>query len=296
MSNVSLIGIPFYTLAKYHGMGTAVATLRSAGIDGTMRRSADAFNDMGDCDLGAIRVDSGPHNLRNFPQFLQDTDTVYRKANLVDSEDFAFCLGGECAFTVGALAGFKDSFKGKPGMLWIDAHGDFNTPETTSSGFIGGMPLAFTCGRGPKLSTLVENVKPILQEENVVHLASRALDPPELKAMQDSPMRVYSAKETHKQGIASVARETADYLGDRCDWITCHLDVDCIDPTIIPAVNFPEPGGLTLEEVKMAVEALKNTDKLKVFDLAAYNSMMDQDRVSAQRLVNLMAEVFPPLR
>ena len=109
-------------------------------------------------------------------------------------------------------------------------------------------------------------------------------------------MRVYSAKETHKQGIASVARETADYLGDRCDWITCHLDVDCIDPTIIPAVNFPEPGGLTLEEVKMAVEALKNTDKLKVFDLAAYNSMMDQDRVSAQRLVNLMAEVFPPLR
>lgn len=296
MSTISLIGMPFYSLAKYRGMGTAVATLRSAGLEVTIRKSADTFMDMGDCALGEIQVDSGPHNLRNFSQFLQDTDIVYKKASVVDSRDFVFCLGGECTFTVGALAGFKSNFKGKPGMLWIDAHGDFNTPETTPSGFIGGMPLAFLCGRGPKLNNLVENAKPVLREENVVHLASRALDPLEFKAMLDSPMTVYPAADAHKQGMTPVAREAASYLGDRCDWITCHLDVDSIDPTIIPAVNFPEPGGLTLEEVKMVVEALKNTGKLKVFDLAAYNSLMDQNHVSAQKLINLMAEVFPSLR
>ncbi len=164
MDRLSLIGLPFYSLSKYHGMGAAVTALRSAGIAEIVRKCTRSFNDLGDSRLSESHADSGLRNLRNFPQFLQDTDAVQDVASKVDSDDFVFCLGGECTFVVGTLAGFKSKFKGKPGILWMDAHGDFNTPQTTISGFIGGMCLAFACGRGPKLSTAMEKVKPILRE------------------------------------------------------------------------------------------------------------------------------------
>ena len=105
-------------------------------------------------------------------------------------------------------------------------------------------------------------------------------------------MKVYSDSTAHKEGVPKVAAEAAAYLADHSDWITCHLDVDSIDPTIIPAVNYPEPGGLTLEEVRTVVRALRGTGKLKVFNLTAYNPTLDQDQASAQKLLTLVAELM----
>ncbi len=292
MEKLTLIGLPFYSLSKYRGMGEAVKALRSLGIAEILKKKSESFNDLGDARLSHINSDLGPSNLRNFPQFLADTDTVLEMAGKVESDDFVFCLGGECTFIAGTLAGFRSKFKGKPGMLWMDAHGDFNTPETTISGFIGGMCLAFACGRGLKLGDAVERARPLLEEENIVHVASRALDPLESKAMASSPLKLYSASVVRKQGVSKVAADTAAYLADHCDWITCHLDVDSIEPSFIPAVNFPEPDGLSLEEVKTVVEALKGTGKLRVFDLTAYNPTMDQNGTSAAKLLELVSEVM----
>ena len=293
MENVSLIGLPFYSLAKYRGMGLAVNALRELGIAQVVKRQASAFRDLGDVPLSEIESDSGPANLRNFPQYLRDTDAVLRASTQVGSDDFVFCLGGECTFIAGTLAGFKTKFKGKPGILWMDAHGDFNTPDTTPSGFIGGMCLASACGRGPKLSADIESARPLMDEENVVHLASRALDPLEETAMRFSPLKLYSASDAHRVGLAKVANEAAKYLADRSDWIVCHLDVDSIDPSIIPAVNFLEKGsGLTLEEVKTVVHELRRTGKLRVFDLTAYNPNLDQMQDSGNKLLKLTSEIL----
>lgn len=293
MENTCLIGLPFYSLANYRGMGLAVGALRKLGIADVLRINSGSFRDLGDVHLSEIETDAGPPNLRNFPQFLHDTDSVFKASREVDSDDFVFCLGGECTFIAGTVAGFKTKFPGKPGILWMDAHGDFNTPETTISGFIGGMCLAFACGRGPKLSPNIESSRPLLAEENVVHLASRALDPLEEKAMRSSPIALYSADELHRKGVGKVAKESAKRLADRSDWIICHLDVDSIDNGIISAVNFPEKGsGLTLEEVKTVVNELRMTGKLKVFDLAAYNSNLDQDHRSGNRLLELTSDIL----
>jgi arginase len=210
----------------------------------------------------------------------------------VDGEGLAFCVGGECSLIVGALAGLKGNIKGKPGILWIDAHGDFNTPETTRSGYIGGMGLAFACGRGPKMNDAIEASRPLMSEENVVHVASRALDPKEYEAMSSSPMQLYTASAIRTDGLLRVADQAARYLDSRCDWITCHLDVDAIDPETLPAVNFPEGAGLSLEEVKKVVKRVHRTGKLKVFNLAGYNASLDQSKISAQKLLRLVSEIF----
>jgi len=284
--------LPLYSLSTYRGMAASVHTLREAGIAEILERNAESFADLGDAKLVQIESDTGPKNLRNFPQFLKNTDSVESAASKVGSDDFVFCLGGGCELIVGTLAGFRSVFEGEPGVVWVDAHGDFNTPETSPSGFIGGMGLAMACGRGPRLSPTIERARPLLAEENVVHVASRALDEAEHAAMSASGMKLYPSTMVHTQGTVKVASEVATYLAERCDWIICHLDVDAIDPEIIPAVNFPEPGGLSINEVASIVENLKRTGKLRVFNLAAYNPTVDKNHISSQRLLDLVSELF----
>lgn len=270
----------------------AVRALRELGLAEVLRQRSVSFRDFGDLALPQINADSGPPNLRNLPHFTESTDIISDAASRVPRDDFVFCLGGECGLILGCVAGFKSAFKGQPGILWLDAHGDFNTPETTPSGFIGGMPLALACGRGPKFSSQIENLRPLLREEHAVHLGNRDLDPSESRAMEASPMRVYSAAMVHREDVNKIAGEVAAYLADTTDWIICHLDVDVIDPAVISAVDFPSKGGLTPEEVKTIVEALKRTEKLKVFNLTAYDPNLDENQTSGRTILKLISEIL----
>ncbi len=293
MQKASLIGVPIYTLAKYRGMSMAVRALRELGLADALRQRSDSFTDFGDVALPQIEVDSGPSNLRNFSHFLRSTDIVIEATRKIPRDDFVFCIGGECGLVLGTLAAFKSNFRGQPGILWMDAHGDFNTPETTPSGFIGGMPLALACGRGPKLSPVIESSRPLVMEEQVVHLGNRELDRLESQTVEASPMRVFSATEVHKGSIDKISGGAAAYLADSADWIICHLDVDVIDPSILPSVNFPSKGGLMPNEVKTIVEALWRTEKLKVFNLTAYDPTLDKTKTSGITILKLISDIFP---
>jgi arginase len=273
-------------------MAAAVRVLREAGIIASLQKSRVPFVDSGDVVLSEIHTDAGPRNLTNFAQFLQDTERIRSAMNKVNAEGLVFVLGGECSICVGTLAGLKSRIGGEPGIVWIDAHGDFNTPETTPSGYIGGMCLALACGRGPKLNEMLGDEGHLLREENVVHVASRSLDPAESVSMSSSPMKIYPASTLLKEGIASTVNPAASSLADRCDWIVCHLDVDSIDPRTMPAVNFPAQDGLSLGEVKGIVGAVQRTGKLRLFELAGYNPDLDRNGVCATKLVTLVSDLL----
>lgn len=292
LRSITVLGVPLYTLAKYRGMGAAVKELRKLGIAEALKRNADSFTDLGDVQLTQISTDSGPSNIRNFSTFLDDSAAIMNRASIVPGVSFMFCLGGECGLAVGALAGLRSNFKGTPGLVWLDAHGDFNTPETTQSGFVGGMPLAFACGRGPKLPASIERYRPLVKEENVIHFGSRDIDPLEAKAFDSSPIRVHPAASLRKEGIERTAEQEAAYLADNTDWIICHLDVDVLDPAIIPAVSFPTKDGLSLQEVGTVIKRLLKTDKLKAFNLAAYEPTQDQFTFWGRTIVSLVSEIF----
>lgn len=292
VEQITIVGLPLCTRANSRGVAESVKILRAEGITDRLRGSAKSFHDIGDATLAEIRSDSGHKNLANFPQFLQATERIRSAVKKWDREGLLFGLGGECSICVGTLAELENRLAGSVGMVWIDAHGDFNTPETTPSGYIGGMCLALACGRGPELDGIVENGKEILSEGNVVHVASRALDPLESENMISCPMKIISAQAIHKEGITSTVNSAISSLANRCDWIACHLDVDSIDPELTPAVNFPEPGGLTVDEAKSIVSAVNQTRKMKLFELAGYNASLDPSRASALKLVNTIAEIF----
>jgi len=190
------------------------------------------------------------------------------------------------------MAGLAESFGGKPGMLWLDAHGDFNIPETSPSGYIGGMCLALACGRAQGLDLGLGDRRFPLAEERLVHVGSRALDQPEIEAFNSSPARLITSQQVKKTGASDVAEEAARHLDNRSDWIACHLDVDVVDPVFIPSVNYPTPGGLTVDEASIIVRAVLKTGKLRVLELAAYNPSKDRGGSSAERLLELVGKIL----
>jgi arginase len=290
MGSISLIGVPLYTLTKNSGMGLAVQTLRDLGIDRVLRERSVEFRDCGDVALPPLTRDSGPPKIRNSEYFLKCTDAIFDASNGIREEGMSFYLGGECGLVVGSAAGLKQQLPGKPGLLWIDAHGDFNTPETSPSGFVGGMPLAFVCGRGPQFSQQIENQQPIFEEEAVVHLGGRDFDPLESEALRSSRVKLYSPAE-FQANPSKLAVEIAETLAKQSDWIICHFDVDAIDPAIMPAVNYPSRNGLTPEDVNTVVAALSKTGKLWAFNLTGYNSTLDRDVGCGKTILDLVAKL-----
>jgi len=273
-------------------MATAVSVLREAGIIDQLKKNSISLVDLGDAPLLQVHTDSGPKNLKNFEQFLQDTERIRSAISRANADGLLFALGGECSICVGALAGLKESVRGEPGMVWIDAHGDFNTPDTTPSGYIGGMCLAMACGRGPALNKTIRVSGRLLKEENIAHVAGRSLDPAEWENMSSSRMKIYRASALRTEGVMPILNSALKSLADRCDWIVCHLDVDSIDPNIMPAVNFPAQEGLNLEEIKAIVGAVERTGKLKLFELAGYNPDLDRNRMCATKIVTLIVDIF----
>ena len=261
--------------------------LRKAGLG----RALGAQADLGDVKLPPLKTDVVQGKVKNQTYFMEASSRIYEAARSIQAEG-AFIMGGECSETVGSMAGLVEVFKGKPGMLWMDAHGDFNTPETSPSGYIGGMCLAMACGRTPDLGLEFGGSGPPLADERLVHVGSRALDPPEVAAFNSSPARLFTSQQVRKSGVAEVAEEAARHLDNRSDWIVCHLDIDVVDPGFIPSVNYPTPGGLTLDETSMIIRTLLRTGKLRALELAAYNASNDRGGSSARKIVALMKTIL----
>ena len=287
MEEWALLGVPIYTLSSYRGMGDAPIALRKGGLAESLGSPLDS----GDVEIPRLKKDMAEGKTRNLTHFRNATSLTYARTK-ASKQERLLILGGECSETVGVMAGLAEAYGGKPGMLWLDAHGDFNIPETSPSGYIGGMCLAFACGMAPGLDLGTGQAPPPLAGERLVHVGSRALDPPEVAAFNSSPAKLFTAQQVKKTGAADVAEEAARHLDNRSDWIACHLDVDVIDPGLIPSVNYPTPGGLTIEETSIIIRKLIETGKMRALELAAYNPSKDRGAASAKRIIELMKTVL----
>lgn len=174
-------------------------------------------------------------------------------------------IGGDCMVALGVMSALDAD---AAGAAWLDAHGDFNTPETTLSGYLGGMPLAIIVGRGmPELRAAVGLTKPV-PEEHVALLGVRDLDPPEQAALATSAV----AWLTTEQVRAAPDRLEAALLRlSQCPQVYLHLDVDILDPAVMPAVGFPTPAGLTMNELQALLAQLRQRCNLAAVTVTAFD-------------------------
>ncbi|MFQ6052329.1 MAG: arginase family protein [Candidatus Hydrothermarchaeota archaeon] len=208
----------------------------------------------------------------------------------ITSGYFPLVLGGNCNTCLGTLAGL-DSYQ--IGIIWFDAHGDFNTPETSPSGFFDGMSLAIATGQCYReLWTLIENSSPI-PESCTLLIGVRDLDPKEREHLEHSEIHVVAADELKKAGLMASLLPRLTELQSQVHEVYLHIDIDVLDPQEAPGVDFRCPNGLSSNEVEQVVQMITERFRIKAAALTAYDPDYDKDDKTLQiglRLLNVIAD------
>ena len=193
-------------------------------------------------------------------------------------------LGGDHSLAAGSVAATADFARreGKPlGLVWVDAHGDMNTPSSSGSGNVHGMPLASLLGPEPAELSRIGGFSPKVLPEHTVLIGIRNLDDREKEIVRDSRVHVFTMKDIDRSGIAAVTERALAIAGDGTAGVHVSFDLDVCDPTIAPGVGTPVRGGLDYREAHMVMEIIADSGLLRALDLVEVNPILDDRNTTA---------------
>jgi arginase len=204
-------------------------------------------------------------------------------------------LGGDHSIAIGSVAGlssFHHKRDQKVGVIWFDAHGDMNTPESSPSGNIHGMPFAAILGNGAKELTHISGFAPKVHPEDCVLIGARSVDPEEAIALKASGIRVVTMRELDERGMSAVMDEAMWLASRRTAGFHVTMDMDFVDPDYAPGVGTPVPGGPTYRESHLAMEKVADSGKMLSFELTEINPVFDISNKTAELGVQLILSAF----
>lgn len=287
---VSIIGIPMDLGQSRRGVDMGPSALRYAGLQQKLERLGYRVEDRGNLELidrAALPPEGG---LDYLPQVVKACDVVYEAGRQAIAQGtLPIFLGGDHSIAAGTVGGVTDA--GRAGLIWVDAHGDFNTPETSPSGNVHGMPLAALMGLGDPRLVDQGRPGPKLPPEDVVLIGIRDLDDLERVALKESKAAVYTMREIDERGIAKVAQEAISRLS-HTDRLHISLDMDSVDPTFAPGVGTPVPGGLTFREAHLLMEILAEGAEIGSIDIVEVNPILDAHNRTAALALQLLSSLL----
>lgn len=287
---IRIIGVPMDLGQNQRGVDMGPSAIRYAGLASTLQGLGHTTADSGDITI------PGHYSLRNtsleerLPPIRQACQTACDLGRLAaDSDEIPIFLGGDHSASVGTVAGISHS--GPVGLIWVDAHGDFNTPATSASSNVHGMSLAVLLGNGPPELVDVGRPGPKVSPEQVVIIGVRDLDPEEKVMLKNSGCTIFTMRDIDEIGMHAVLLRTLEKLAP-LPRIHLSFDMDVIDPIEVPGVGTPSHGGLTYREAQLLMETIADTGKLSSVDIMEINPILDIGNRSAQMAVSLMASLF----
>ena len=232
-------------------------------------------------DLGAVHVPEPERHSPGDPKLKYLEQIVACAAELagqvrrcVESDCLPITLGGDHSVALGSISGAADA-RGPIGVLWLDAHADFNTTETTPSGNIHGMILAALCGLGDARLVNAASVGPHLEPRRVVIIGARDLDPGEVRLLREAGAHVRTMADVDRRGMFAVIEEALALTSEGVRGLHVSFDMDVMDPTQAPGVGTPVPGGITYREAHLAMELVAASGRLTSLDLVEVNPILD---------------------
>ncbi|HEY4611756.1 MAG TPA: arginase, partial [Bacteroidota bacterium] len=233
--------------------------------------------------------------LKYLPEIVRACTLLASKVDkIVQSGGFPLVLGGDHAIAIGTIAGISSACTKKSksvGVLWIDAHGDLNTDETTPSGNIHGMPLAAAMGLGAIELTSIGGDSRKVDPKNVVLIATRELDPGERTLIKKRGVNIFTMEEIDKHGMAVILTKALRKLRD-VDVLHVSLDLDAVDPAVAPGVGTPVKGGLNYREAHLIMESLNEANRMSSLEVVEVNPILDNRNQSAEFAVELIQSGF----
>ena len=285
-----IIGVPMDLGQNHRGVDMGPSAVRYASLAQSLRALGYNCNDSGDINIPGHYALSGTSLQERLPLICNGCESAYelgRKS--ISAGEIPIFLGGDHSASIGAIGGV--THESEVGVLWIDAHGDFNTPETSHSQNVHGMALAVLLGLGRDELVNVGRPGPKLKAENVVLIGQRDLDDKEKVLLRDSGCTIFTMRDVDEIGIRDILSNTLERFSN-LDKIHVSLDLDVMDPLNAPGVGTPSQGGLTYREGQLIMEILSDTGKLHSVDIMEINPILDIQNRTAQMAVNLAASLF----
>ncbi|GAB4552601.1 MAG: arginase [Anaerolineae bacterium] len=295
---VRIMGVPMDFGQSRRGVDMGPSAVRYAGLGEHLAQLGYTVHDCGNIDVPVVEevvekeIEARTENVkaRHLDAVVAVCQTVFAAATAcIPASDFAIFLGGDHSISVGSVAAMAS--RGQVGVMWIDAHGDFNTPETSLSGNVHGMPVSALIGQGPPSLVNVGYAGAKLQPSQIVMVGIRDLDQAERQRLIDNHITAFTMTDIDEHGIASVTRRALDIL-TYLDRIHVSLDMDSLDPDFAPGVGTPVRGGLTYREAHLLMEILAQSGKVRSMDIVEINPILDERNQTAETAVELAASLL----
>ena len=290
---VRIIGVPMDLGQSRRGVDMGPSAMRGAGLQLRLKQMGHQVEDIGNISVKQPEEMSVGEKRAKYMTEIAETckDLAGIVQKSLEENFIPLVLGGDHSIAVGAVSGVSAHFrkeKKQIGYLWLDAHGDMNTPESSPSGNVHGMPLAAVMGYGATELVDLLGFKPKVESQNIVLVGVRDLDAQEKKLMKKSGVRVYTMRDIDERGMREVMADALKYAMDDTDGVAVSLDMDFVDPSDAPGVGTPVRGGVTYREAHLAMEMIADTEAMVSMEVVEINPIIDEHNRTALLGVELV--------
>jgi arginase len=280
-TRVAIIGAPMDLGANRRGVDMGPSAMRVAGLGERIRVLGYDVRDLGNILVEQPEsVEEGPEKARYLSQIAQGcTRLAHKVEEALEAGQLPIVLGGDHSIAIGTVSGvasYHRKRKEKVGVIWVDAHADMNTPETSPSGNIHGMPLTCCVGLGPKELTEIDGFAPKVDAKNVVLIGLRDVDSLERSYVRQTGVKAFTMREIDEAGMRTVIREAIAIASDGTAGFHLSFDMDAVDPREAPGVGTPVRGGLTYREAHLVMEMVSDSSLMRSLEVVEVNPVIDE--------------------
>jgi arginase len=289
---LAIIGAALDLGAGRRGVDMGPSAIRYAGIDDRLAALGLSISDWGNVEVAvAEAAEQGDPKARFLSEIKEACERIARRVAHASREGFVpVVMGGDHSVAIGTLGGLA-SVHGVGGVLWLDAHGDLNIPETSPSGNVHGMPLGAALGLAPDAFGSEAWPLPALDPQHVALVGIRSLDDGERELVNELGIAVYTMTDLDRRGVEPVVREALERVSG-APFAHISLDMDVVDPEAAPGVGTPVRGGLSYREAHLAMELVAEWGEFASFEVVEVNPILDRENATGLLAVDLAASVF----
>ena len=290
---IRIIGVPMDLGASRRGVDMGPSALRVAGLQARIKQLGHQVEDIGN--ISVKQPEEMPYGekrakyIEEIADACKDLGTAVQKS--LEDGYMPLVLGGDHSIAVGSVSGVGAHFrqeKKSVGCVWLDAHSDMNTPETSPSGNVHGMPLSALMGYGTEELYDLFGYKPKIEPQNVALVGVRDLDSHEKKFVKKLGVKAFTMREIDERGMREVMSDALKYAMDDTDGIVVSLDMDFVDPSDAPGVGTPVRGGVTYREAHLAMEMIADSEAMVSMEIVEINPVIDEHNRTALLGVELV--------
>lgn len=293
---VNMIGVPLFYGSDRKGVDFAPNKLRENRIVDVIHNDHHEIYDCGNIFVPNInesnKYSSNPKMKYLKPIIDVNTNLAHEVYSSFTSGSFPFVVGGDHSLGLGSISGASKYYKNLA-VIWVDAHGDINTDETSGSGNIHGMPLAAAMGIGPSSLTdlYFKGIK--VKPKNVFIIGARSLDKGESSLVQEKGLNIYSTEDIKNIGIEKILKRIhTKLMENNVDAVHLSFDIDCLDPSVVPGTGTPVMNGMSIDDAKFLLKYLMNTKLVKSMDLVELNTLLDKNDSTTKLVIDLVDWTF----